>query len=131
MPGLKICGACRRRYMGGVCPYCSPERIRMLDQPWRSVYSTKAWKTARAACLERDGYRCTYVGNGSDGRCPERQDVDVHHTPPLRVIWEQGGDPYAPENLRTLCRYHHGQAEMRGAAYRKARRRKFRPADAW
>lgn len=131
MPHARICSSCRRRYTGSSCQYCPPERVRLLDQPWRQVYKTKAWKVARALRLEHDGYRCTYVGNGAQGRCAEREGVDVHHHPPLRELWETGGDPYDQKNLRTLCRYHHGQAEMRGAAQRRARRRRFRPADAW
>ena len=50
------------------------------------------WSRARRLTLKRDGYRC--AGCGKAGR------LEVHHVRELA----KGGAPYAPENLKTVCR---------------------------
>ena len=55
----------------------------------------RRWPAARRAALDRDGWRCTACGRA--GR------LEVHHRTPL----DAGGDPYALDNLETLCRRCH------------------------
>jgi hypothetical protein len=61
---------------------------------------------------ERDGYRCAAPW------CPLRRNLEDHH---VRFL-SQGGDPKAPENRITGCRFHHqsgihgGLASVRGTA---------------
>ncbi|MGH8949398.1 MAG: HNH endonuclease, partial [Acidimicrobiia bacterium] len=50
----------------------------------------------RRAIIHRDGNTCT-----ADG-CPSTHRLQVHHIIP----WSQGG-PTDPDNLITLCWYHH------------------------
>jgi 5-methylcytosine-specific restriction endonuclease McrA len=50
----------------------------------------------RRAILERDGHTCT-----ADG-CPSQHRLQIHH----RIPWSQGGTT-DPDNLITLCWYHH------------------------
>lgn len=59
------------------------------------------WKAARREAFERDAFRCVRCGNA--GR------LEAHHRIPL----EEGGDPYALENLETLCRACHIRAHRR------------------
>lgn len=55
----------------------------------------RLWARARRAALTRDGWRCTV--------CSRPGRLEVHHLTPL----EDGGEPYALENLATLCRQCH------------------------
>ena len=52
----------------------------------------RRWNVVRRAVFERDNYRCTECGRA--GR------LEVDHTVPL----QRGGDPWALDNLQTLCR---------------------------
>lgn len=74
------------------------------------LYSTLRWRGARAACLARDGHACTTVlgydmaDEGDEWAdvpitCGEKDGLHVHHVE--RV--QDGGDPYALDNLITLC----------------------------
>ena len=54
----------------------------------------------RDAIHERDGYRCTSPG------CTQRQTLEAHH---LRYRSQGGAD--APDNLITLCAFHHRLGE--------------------
>ena len=62
------------------------------------VYRSIRWKRLRLAIKDRDGWRCRKCGKA--GR------LEVHHIRPVA----QDGDPYDPENLRTLCRDCHFNA---------------------
>jgi hypothetical protein len=57
------------------------------------IYNSKAWKTARKATLERDGYVCQVTFD-----CPRRA-VAVDHIIP----WSEGGAWYDLQNLRASC----------------------------
>lgn len=59
----------------------------------------RGWETLRYRALERDGYRCR-----ADGEHGGR--LSVHHIRPLRA-----GGRDEPDNLITLCRKHHEEAE--------------------
>lgn len=54
------------------------------------------WDRLRLACLERDGYRCTWMDNGH--RCPERA-TDCDHV--------KDRNDHSLRNLRSLCGAHH------------------------
>lgn len=56
------------------------------------VYRTREWQMVRLQVLKRDGYRCRECGK------PGR--LEVHH----RIRLQDGGAPYDPANLETLCR---------------------------
>lgn len=75
-----------------------------METPRRSSPSRRTtplppgWQTRiRPPILERDGHRCTWTEHDGE-RCTERA-TDVDHI----------GDPtdHSPENLRSLCGYHH------------------------
>ena len=63
--------------------------------------SRRKWERVRRAILERDGYRCA--------RCGRAARLAVHHVRPL----SEGGDPYNPENLETVCPACHAEAHAR------------------
>ena len=56
---------------------------------------SRQWERTRREVFARDGWRCTECG--SAGR------LECHHVTPL----ENGGAPYDPANLATMCRSCH------------------------
>jgi hypothetical protein len=80
----------------------------MQAEPWRAVYSTRAWRTVREAARRRAGDRCQWMSDGV--RCPVVHDVEVHHREPLR----EGSDPFDQWGLVVLCHEHHAAAERLG-----------------
>ena len=59
---------------------------------WHAALDRGRWARARRETFIRDGYRCRSCGG------PGRLECD--HVKPL----DKGGDPYALDNLQTLCR---------------------------
>ena len=57
--------------------------------------NARRWDAVRRAVFERDGWRCVQCGKA--GR------LEVDHVVPLK----RGGDPWALNNLQTLCRACH------------------------
>ena len=57
---------------------------------------TARWKRLRLETIERDGYQCRECGRGV---WPFGGGAEVDH---IKRI-EDGGDPWAPSNLQTLC----------------------------
>jgi 5-methylcytosine-specific restriction endonuclease McrA len=57
-------------------------------------YNRKAWRTLRRAVLERDGYACLIRGPRCTGYA-----TTVDHIVPVA----EGGEFWAPENLRSAC----------------------------
>ena len=55
----------------------------------------RRWAVVRRRILDRDGWRCRECGRA--GR------LEVDHVEAL----EDGGDPWVPDNLQTLCRRCH------------------------
>jgi 5-methylcytosine-specific restriction endonuclease McrA len=53
------------------------------------------WKRVRQRVLERDHYECCFIG------CGAKAD-QVDHIVPVSL----GGDYYAMDNLRAICRHH-------------------------
>lgn len=71
--------------------------ISELGEPMRYGRSSRSIPpTLRQAIIHRDGNRCAIDG------CDSRNRLQVHHIIP----WSQGG-PTDPENLLTVCWYHH------------------------
>ena len=64
-----------------------------------SYYQTREWKALKAACLRRDGYRCTVPGCGTATILP-----NVDH----KVPRSRGGTDHM-SNLRTLCQPCHSR----------------------
>ena len=76
--------------------------------------NARRWQAVRRTVFARDGWRCTAYGKA--GR------LEVDHTVPL----QRGGDPWALDNLQTLCRGFH-LTKTRGE-----NRRQLSPAEeAW
>lgn len=69
-------------------------------------------KVIRPSVIARDGGQCT-ARNDEGIRCSETTNLEVDHIKP----WSQGGGD-TPDNLRTLCHWHHEQetAKARGQA---------------
>lgn len=65
------------------------------------IYSSRRWKSARAAAIRRDGRSCT-VARLLGGDC-SRGPLHVHHVVPL----EDDGAPFDLDNLGTTCARHH------------------------
>ncbi len=55
------------------------------------------WDYLKSVTKDRDGYRCQVSG------CPNRTSLHIHH----RISMAKGGS-HRPENLVTLCEFHHG-----------------------
>lgn len=64
------------------------------------------WITLRQGVIQRDRCRCQVTG------CPSLLPLHVHH-----VQERFGGGSHEPENLITLCEYHHGT--MEGSGHRR------------
>jgi 5-methylcytosine-specific restriction endonuclease McrA len=88
---VRRCLGCRKLITAGsYCPGCRQRR--RASSGW-------AWGQIRRSILQRDGWRCT--------RCGARWPLEVHH----RLRLDEGGTN-APDNLVTLCKSCHGQAEL-------------------
>ena len=59
--------------------------------------SGNRWRRLRRRILDRDGWRCQAPGCGKAGR------LEVDHI----IALEDGGDPWAEDNLQALCRACH------------------------
>ncbi len=59
------------------------------------IYRTQAWRAVRKRALIRDGYECKIRLPGCMGRATAADHV---------VELEDGGPPYALENLQAACR---------------------------
>jgi hypothetical protein len=89
---------------------------------WRGRTTRVISRRLRQAILHRDGGRCVVDG------CTSRYRLQAHHVVP----WSEGG-PTDPDNLATLCWFHH-HVVVHGMGYRidpdspPHRRRFLRPA---
>lgn len=63
-------------------------------------YGTLRWRVTRSRALARDGHLCT-VSRLLGGECSGA--LHVHHIVPV----EEGGEPFALDNLGTACASHH------------------------
>lgn len=69
--------------------------------PGDLFYQSPEWRALRAACLKRDGYRCTV-----EGCATPTYRLTADHIKPRR----EGGQDWLP-NLRTLCGHHDAQVK--------------------
>jgi 5-methylcytosine-specific restriction endonuclease McrA len=115
---LRLCTMCGRGYpqagrSTGKCPDCQREYDRNRSRTRRATSSavrdrdSRVWQLARAGARARDGGCAHRKRGGCRGR------LSVHHIVPL----ERGGTNRL-DNLITLCRRHHDEAE-RSAANRR------------
>lgn len=112
------CGG-KFRGQGRFCPEhaASAEAQRTRDryvlEPWRRYYDMPEWDKAQKAARRRDSNQCrARLQNGR--RCSATEGIHVHHRKPLRG----GGAPFELDNLITLCKRHHDEADR---AYRQRR----------
>jgi ssDNA-binding Zn-finger/Zn-ribbon topoisomerase 1 len=61
------------------------------------------WKYLRSVVIGRDSNRCQVTG------CPSRLELHVHHMRPVSV-----GGTHSPENLVSLCDFHHALEPEKG-----------------
>lgn len=114
-PVIHVCARCNQPFEprdGHDCPRAGRRRPKPTSAADK-IRATARWQRTRARILRRDGHRCTF-GTYDDerywlGRCPVTKGVDVHHRQPI----EQGGAPFAGDNLRTMCATHHARDEQR------------------
>ena len=78
--------------------------------------NSRVWKRKAAAILDRD-YHCCRVCFSAGLVCSDG--LSVHHIIPLAADFEKRLDD---DNLITLCRYHHEQAERRTIPVARLRR---------
>lgn len=69
-------------------------------EPWRKLYSTRAWKRARGRALQRYGRRCAVLAQGE--RCPTTDGLEVHHLVALSELWDELGVEW-PVFVRAAC----------------------------
>ena len=65
-----------------------------MSRRWRPDREGGRWEALRLVIFERDGYRCRNRKCGKAGR------LECDHIKPLN----EGGAPWDPANLQTLCR---------------------------
>jgi 5-methylcytosine-specific restriction endonuclease McrA len=107
MPLARYCSTCDDFHPEGVvCKRRERQRYTMSRQ--RRIRSTARWQRARAEARRRDGNRCA---------CGKTRNLQVHHI----VSLEDGGDPFALNNLITVCARCHSR-EHGGMGSRRAER---------
>lgn len=102
MPFAYYCRKHGKRDTPDRCPDCERERSR---QPNRRTRGTARWQNVRALARARDG-GCVI--------CRTTIDLEVHHITAL----SDGGAPYDPANLATLCANCHRKQTAAGPGER-------------
>lgn len=74
---------------------------------------SKAWEKKSKAIKERDNYLCLVC---LSKKIYENKTLSTHHIVPLKEDWERRLDD---DNLITLCRVHHEQAESNKISRKK------------
>lgn len=74
------------------------------------VHSSYRWTQLSRSIRDRDHYMCQACLHSLDGKGSRitSDGLEVHHIIPIDEAWDLRSDR---ENLITLCRYHHEQAE--------------------
>ena len=72
----------------------------------KSVYWTQRWRRLRIRVLERDGWLCV--------SCQDKDRIEFATVVDHITEITQGGDPWAMENLRSMCRPCHEARHKRG-----------------
>ena len=68
--------------------------------PYDVFLSTAYWRTLRVVILVRDGFTC------AKKTCGATDELDIHH----KSYKHHGEEHLHPEDLETLCGWHHGLA---------------------
>lgn len=106
----KACKYCGRIHDSSfICP-SKPKSVKTGERREDSFRWSNEWKTKRQDIKKRDGYLCRACLAGLPGTVKRlNQDgLSVHHIVSLEDDYELR---LADENLVTLCRYHHEEAE--------------------
>lgn len=99
------------------CPYCGRIHPRGFDCGKRPRYApkgtasqrfrhTQCWKDKSLQIRERDHFMCVYCMQHDDRINTE--EIEVHHIVPINEDYDKRLDD---DNLVSLCREHHEQAE--------------------
>ncbi len=102
----KLCPICGKLHSLGET--CKPYNNRMSDKltEQRQFRNSTAWKKKREEIKERDKYLCVYCLQVD--KIITRDNLEVHHI--VKIAHSEDGR-LLDDNLITLCRYHHEQAE--------------------
>ena len=105
---LKACGKCGRIHDSKYV--CVPPQKYKCDKRVEAFRNSQAWKDKAEEIKERDGHMCQACLNDLPGTILKYngRHLSVHHIMPLSADFERRFDN---NNLITLCRYHHEQAE--------------------
>lgn len=120
----KSCSFCGRIHdKGAACPLKprSAVRKKKRDSQASRYRSTAAWTRLSLRIRERDHYICQACLHnlGSNKRMRIGEPVEVHHIDPLEENFEARDDE---NNLITLCKLHHEEAEAGGIDTTKLKR---------
>lgn len=105
---LKACGRCGRIHDSKF--KCTPPQKYKCDKKVEDFRNSQAWKNKAKEIKNRDKYMCIACLNGLEGTIVKynSQNLSVHHIIPISNDFDMRFDN---DNLITLCRYHHEQAE--------------------
>jgi hypothetical protein len=101
-PGCLSCGGrCPNLTAGGRCPSCTGQarKFEPHDKVRKKIYNSARWRGLRRQVQAETAW-CSVDG------CLELW-TDLDHEPPLRVLLEQGLDPFARKHVNPLCHSHH------------------------
>ena len=111
---LKACSRCGKIHKSGGCPIPAPPRYQQVRNSEADLFrNRKVWRRKADEILERD-YHCCRICL-SAGVINSRE-LSVHHIIPIAEDYDRRLDN---DNLITLCRYHHEQAEQKRINRRK------------
>lgn len=105
---LKACGKCGRIHDSKF--KCTESQKYKCDKRIEQFRNSQAWKNKAKEIKERDGYMCVACLNGLEGTIIKYNSINlsVHHIVPINSDFDKR---FNNNNLITLCRYHHEQAE--------------------
>ena len=105
---LKACGKCGRIHDRKF--KCTASQKYKSDKRIEQFRNSQAWKNKTKEIKERDRYMCVACLNGLEGTIIKYNSINlsVHHIVPINSDFDKR---FNNDNLITLCRYHHEQAE--------------------
>ena len=77
---------------------------------WKNSNEKHVPTSVRRTVLERDGHQCTATGRDGE-RCPQVTQLEAHHLDRYAL-----GETTHPDQLVTLCHWHHMRITQRQAA---------------
>lgn len=115
---MKACPYCGRMHqINEVCPkkpakkYKKKRNSNEFESKYNRFLSSFAWQKAREETKVRDFYLCSICsvkGRYDEKRKYDPQPLEVHHIVPVKEDWDMR---LKKDNLITLCRKHHEDAE--------------------